>query len=83
LLKDELVFAPITDPNTKRYEQAILSCYSIGIHIRREDFVRLNWIASPDYYKNMINKALAKAPVKDTRLFVFSDKVIRLNTATE
>ncbi len=49
----------------------INSCESVGVHIRRGDFVSLGWEKSKDYYLNCINKAREDTP--KAKFFLFSD----------
>ena len=71
ILSKELTFPMITDFKNKKYEDKILSTNSCAVHIRRGDFVNLNWTLSPETYKSRIEKVLEAA--SNVTFFVFSD----------
>lgn len=71
ILKKELEFAPITEEHNRKYADAIQSCNSVSIHIRRGDFVTLNRASAPDSYKQTIR--ITEEHVKEAVYFVFSD----------
>ena len=71
ILSKELSFPIITDYKNKKYEEKILKTNSCAVHIRRGDFVSLNWSVPPEMFKSRIEKVLEMAP--DVTLFVFSD----------
>ena len=52
-------------------QKVILSCESIGVHVRRGDFVALGWDKGADYYVNAMNAARETIP--NARFFFFSD----------
>lgn len=72
MLKD-LSFRPITDPVNKQYEKDIEKSLSIGVHIRRGDFVTLEWALTEDYYHTVLSKLQIKYP--GARYFIFSDQI--------
>lgn len=55
----------------KKIETAIQSSESVGIHVRRGDFVALGWDKGADYYINAMNAARETIP--NARFFFFSD----------
>lgn len=73
ILAKELVFPPLTDKNNLSYAQNINSTWSIAVHIRRGDYVNLNWAIPPDYYLNSMKKFHAAHP--EGYYFIFSDDI--------
>lgn len=71
ILRKELSFPSITDEENKKYASLISSCNSIGIHIRRGDYVDLGWELPASYYMDSIKKILRQH--SDAVFFVFSD----------
>ena len=71
ILKKELSFPPITDEANKAYVEQITRTKSIGIHIRRGDYVNLGWELSNGYYLDSMKKLSKEHP--DAVFFVFSD----------
>lgn len=69
----ELAFPKLTDPQNLRYAEMIQSCLSVGIHIRRGDFVTLGWALPVEFYKQSCEKILDT--YKDAHFFVFTDDV--------
>jgi hypothetical protein len=67
----EFAFKPITDEKNKQYENDIKNTLSVGVHIRRGDFVRLGWTVKDEYYHSAVTQ-LNKIN-KDIVFFVFSD----------
>jgi hypothetical protein len=70
LIKD-LSFKPIEDSTNKQYESAIKGNFSIGLHIRRGDFVRLNFALPESYYSSVISDLSSRH--QDASYLVFSD----------
>jgi len=71
----EMAFRPITDSKNKQYERDIRRSFAVGVHIRRGDFVRLNWALDENYYHDVLSDVkaqLVEAKLKAT-FFVFSD----------
>jgi len=66
----EFAFRPLTDPLNLQYMNEIQNSYSIGVHIRRGDFVRLNWALPEDYYYTEVKNLSAR---ENAKFFVFSD----------
>ena len=69
----KLTFAPITEPQNQKYAEQIQSVNSVSVHIRRGDFVALNWNSSPEWYKRAI--MIAEQKVEKAVYFVFSDEL--------
>ena len=67
----ELAFPEIVDEKNKQYSDMINSCTSVGIHIRRTDFLDINWGLPDAYYLASCKKFLDMYP--DSQFFVFSD----------
>ena len=67
----------IFNPNYK-FNQSVLRimneikrCNSVGVHIRRGDFIKLGWNQEIDYYINGIS--MMQSYVKDCVFFIFTD----------
>ena len=73
ILSKELSFRPIEDSRNKQYESDICGCLSIGVHIRRRDFVTINWALPESYYNDVISKLIEMNP--GSVIFVFSDDI--------
>lgn len=71
ILRRELLFPPITNTGNLAYADKIMSSNSIGIHIRRGDYVSLGWQLPAIYYHQSIEKLLSEN--SDITFFVFSD----------
>lgn len=69
----EFTFPPLTDERNVKYAAAIQATPSIGIHIRRGDFVTLGWTLPVEYYNNGCKAIVEKFP--DAWFFVFTDDV--------
>ena len=69
----ELTFPAFTDDRNKKFADQILDCFSVGVHIRRGDFITLGWALSVEYYKPACGKFLEERP--DASFFVFTDDV--------
>lgn len=67
----ELAFPPIESMRNKNYERLIKGSFSIGIHIRRGDFVKLNRAMPHEYYNEIITTLKEKCPMG--KFFVFSN----------
>lgn len=55
------------------FKEKIQSQYSIGVHIRRTDFVELKWADTENYYKAAISYVLLFHP--DAHFYFFSDDI--------
>ncbi len=62
-----------TDSNYKKILYAIKECESVGVHIRRGDYVALGWAKNETYYKNAINNSIDAIP--NAHFFFFSDDI--------
>lgn len=67
----ELSFPPIPDPKNQELARLIQSATSIGVHIRRGDYVSLGWALDYKWYHQAANILYAEHP--DAVFFVFSD----------
>jgi len=72
-LAKELIFPQITDAANKMYEKLILGNKSVGVHIRRGDFVSLGWELPDDYYRKSLESIRRVHP--NAVIFVFSDDI--------
>ena len=73
MLQKELTFSPISDEKNKQYERAILQTNSVGVHIRRGDFVALNWALPEEYYQKTFMDVQKMLP--HASYFIFSDDI--------
>jgi hypothetical protein len=67
----EMAFSEFEEEANIKYAEQIKSCNSVGVHIRRGDFVRLGWDMSPDWYKSHLPQ-MRRSVFKPT-FFIFSD----------
>lgn len=67
----ELTFPVLSDKRNLEYADSIRGCMSIGIHVRRGDFVDHGYDLPPASYKKGCMAVLERFP--DARFFVFSD----------
>lgn len=67
----ELQFSQISDQKNLEYAERIKNSMSVGIHIRRGDFLKIGWDLPDDYYKVNVQTILATYP--EAVFFVFSD----------
>ena len=71
ILREELTFPAIKKPSARAYADRITSELSVGVHVRRGDFVKLGWTIPVDHYMRAMRALTEK--VKGVTLFVFSD----------
>lgn len=79
----EFTFPKIEDEKNKIYEQKIENTHSVSIHIRRGDYVTLNWALQAEHYCMLISKFKetllqsidVEKDVNNWNLFVFSDDI--------
>lgn len=71
-VREDLIrqFVPAKIENQLLYEE-IKSKSSVGIHVRRGDFVKLGWAIDPEYYREAIKHMLLQNP--NSHFYVFSD----------
>lgn len=69
----ELSFPPILDEKNLRYASKIKSSLSVGVHIRRGDFIRLGWNIDTKIYHNYAKLLTDSYP--ELTFFVFSDDI--------
>ena len=74
IILPELSFKPIGDERNKRYEAAICNSYSVGLHIRRGDYVAINCEVSVKAVRQHINICKEHIP-HPLSYFVFSDDI--------
>lgn len=55
----------------KKVKESIQSCESVGVHVRRGDFVALGWDKGADYYRNAM--MVARQMLPDAKFYFFSD----------
>ena len=70
---EELSFPALTDELNLSYAAKIKSTLSAGVHIRRGDFVKLNWQLDETYYRSSAENMVKAYP--DLTFFVFSDDI--------
>ena len=71
-LLNDLTFRPLTDSTNKHYEQEVRNNFSIGVHIRRGDFVKYGWATPERNFKEALDNLKDKVP-GNARYFIFSD----------
>ena len=71
LFLEELAFPPILDDKNLKYASRIKSTLSVGVHIRRGDYLNLGIGIDPVFYHSALSEILASYP--ESTLFVFSD----------
>lgn len=78
LLKDFTLKSPLSE-TANSYKDAIFSCESVSVHIRRGDYVnnprvtKENGVCTIRYYENAITEMNKKAP--NAHYFIFSDDI--------
>ena len=71
LLSEELTFPIITEEQNLQYASLIKSTLSVGIHIRRGDYVQIGMGLDPKFYHSAAKQILNSYP--EATFFVFSD----------
>lgn len=69
----ELQFPALTDEKNIAYANLINNSLSVGVHIRRGDFLKIGWDLPDEYYRNNSSKILEAYP--EAVFFVFSDDI--------
>lgn len=69
--RSELAFPPLTEPENQGYAEEIQKRLSVGIHVRRTDFVTIGWDVPVEEYYAACKRATED--FSDVRFFVFSD----------
>jgi len=69
--RSELAFPALIGEENIRYAEQINNCLSVGVHIRRGDFVTIGWALPMEYYPVACKSIVDAHP--DCRFFVFSD----------
>lgn len=72
-MMEELRFPELEDEKNRKYAEQIQNSLSVGIHIRRGDFVTLGWNLSLEYYENACKKVVESNP--EASFFVVSDDI--------
>lgn len=72
-IMSELSFPVLQDEQNILYANMISNSKSVGIHIRRGDFVTLGWDIPIEIYKTACGQVLEAHP--DSEFFVFSDDI--------
>ena len=72
-LLSELAFPPILDSTNLSYASKIKSTLSVGVHIRRGDFVKLGWQLDTSTYYKYAQMLVEAYP--ELTFFVFSDDI--------
>lgn len=67
----ELTFPPLSSDRNLRYADMIRSSFSVGIHVRRGDFVQLGLDVPIEIYREGCEKAVERCP--KAQFFVFSN----------
>ena len=69
----ELTFPELSDTRNQRYAEAINKKYSVGIHVRRGDFLlpEINRIVPNDLFKSVCQNVILNHP--NAHFFIFSD----------
>lgn len=73
ILREELKFAPLVDDRNRRYEEQIESTNSVALHIRRGDFIDVNWAMPAEHYAAAVKRL--KEHVAGCHYFTFSDDI--------
>ena len=71
VLSEMIAFPPILDDKNLKYASRIKSTLSVGVHIRRGDYLNLGIGIDPVFYHSALSEILASYP--ESTLFVFSD----------
>lgn len=69
----ELTFPTLKDNRNLEYAEKIQNNFSVGIHVRRSDFVKYGWAVPEGEYLRACKSVLAQNP--DAWFFIFSDEV--------
>ena len=73
IILKELAFPPLTDEKNLKYASMIKNSLSVGIHIRRGDFVTLGFSIPEEFYMESCRQVLDNYP--KAKFFVFTDDV--------
>lgn len=72
-MMEELRFPELKDEKNRKYAEQIQNSFSVGIHIRRGDFVTIGWDMPPEYYENACKNVIAEN--SEAIFFVVSDDI--------
>ena len=70
---NELAFKPIISEQNKKYENKINTTMSVGVHIRRGDYIHHKLTTDPKYFFDIISKI--KTEISDANFFIFSNDI--------
>ncbi len=70
----ELSFPKLVDKRNLDYADSIQGCTSVGIHVRRGDFVAIGWDVPKEWFRPVCSQVLEEYP--DARFFIFSDDLL-------
>ncbi len=71
---EEFRFPEIVDKKNLKYSEQIQGSLSVAVHIRRGDFVTLNWAWKPEEYRQCFREFVCQTP-GIWNCFVFSDDI--------
>jgi len=74
VLLEELVFKPIIDDRNKAYEAQVRENFSVGVHVRRGDYIEAGLYTDESLYQPIISGLRDKIP-GNAKFFVFSDDI--------
>lgn len=80
---EEFIFPNIEDEKNKLYLEKILNSRSLSLHVRRGDYVDLNWALEAIHYKRSIERFVIElqknseleTKIENWNVFVFSDDI--------
>lgn len=73
LFLSELSIRKPEDSENKRIWERIENTLSVGVHVRRGDFVTLNWFLGEEFYRKAVSQVREKYP--EAVYFIFSDEI--------
>lgn len=73
LFLSELSIREPKDPENKRIWNRIENTQSVGVHVRRGDFVTLNWFIGEEFYRKAVSQIRERYP--DAVYYLFSDEI--------
>lgn len=73
-MMEELQFPELKDEKNRKYAEQIQNSFSVGIHIRRGDFIKLGWELPLGYYENACKNVVESN--QEAHFFVVSDDIL-------
>jgi Glycosyl transferase family 11. len=73
IIRKEFTFREIEDAKNKELLNLIKNSNSVGVHVRRGDFIDYGWILPEDYYYQSVKKIINV--VEKPLFFIFSDDI--------